>query len=161
MAQLDEITGVGRTGAQELIAEIGVDMTRFPTAAHLVSWAKYAPKARQSAGRSKPGTTGKGNPWLGATLGEAAISAARTQILPGLALPPARPPPRQTRALVAVGNSILVIAWHLLSDPDAHFTDLGPDWHDRLAPIRRKRQLIAELERLSGKKVLLQEEPAA
>jgi hypothetical protein len=67
VAQLDEITGVGRTGAQELIAEIGVDMTRFPTAAHLVSWAKYAPKARQSAGRSKPGTTGKGNPWLGAT----------------------------------------------------------------------------------------------
>ncbi len=59
------------------------------------------------------------------------------------------------RALVAVGNSILVIAWHLLSDPSAHFTDLGPDWHDRLAPLRRKRQLIAELERLSGKKVTL------
>ena len=61
------------------------------------------------------------------------------------------------RALVAVGNSVLVIAWHLLSDPDARFADLGPDWHDRLAPLRRKRQLIAELERLSGKKVLLQE----
>ena len=70
VAQLDEITGVGPTGAQELIAEIGLDMTRFPTAGHLVSWAKYAPKARQSAGRSKPGTTGKGNPWLGATLGD-------------------------------------------------------------------------------------------
>ena len=65
------------------------------------------------------------------------------------------------RALVAVGNSILVIAWHLLSNPDAHFADLGPDWHDRIAAIRRKRQLIAELERLSGKKVLLQEETAA
>ena len=59
------------------------------------------------------------------------------------------------RALVAVGNSILTICWHLLSDPGAHFTDLGPDWHDRLAPQRRKRQLIAELERLSGKKVTL------
>jgi hypothetical protein len=59
------------------------------------------------------------------------------------------------RALVAVGNSLLVIAWHLLSDPDACFADLGPDWHDRLAPLRRKRQLIAELERFSGKKVLL------
>ena len=59
------------------------------------------------------------------------------------------------RALVAVGNSILVIAWHLLSDPAAHFTELGPDWHDRLAPLRRKHQLIAELERLSGKKVTL------
>ena len=64
------------------------------------------------------------------------------------------------RALVAVGNSLLVITWHLLSDPDARFADLGPDWHDRLAPIRRKRQLIAEPERLSGKKVLLQEEAA-
>ena len=59
------------------------------------------------------------------------------------------------RALVAVGNSILVIIWHLLSDPAARFTDLGPDWHDRLAPVRRKRQLIAELERISGKKVTL------
>ena len=52
---------------------------------------------------------------------------------------------------------VALIAWHLLSDPAAQFADLGPDWHDRLAPLRRKRQLIAELERLSGKKVLLQE----
>ena len=61
------------------------------------------------------------------------------------------------RALVAVGNSILTIAWHLLSDPSARFTDLGPYWHDHLAPLRRKRQLIAELERLSGMKVTLQQ----
>jgi transposase len=117
VAQLDEIAGIGQTGAQELIAEIGVDMTRFPTAAHLVSWAKYAPKAKQSAGRSKPGTTGKGNPWIASTLGEAAMGASRTK------------------------------------------TFLGSRYH-RLAPLRRKRQLIAELERLSGKKVLLQEEAA-
>jgi transposase len=58
------------------------------------------------------------------------------------------------------GRSILVIAYHLLSDPDARFADLGPDWHDRIAPLRRKRQLIAELERLSGKKVTLQEAAA-
>jgi transposase len=160
VAQLDEITGVGRTGAQELIAEIGVDMTRFPAAAHLVSWARYAPKARQSAGRSKPGTTGKGNPWLGATLGEAAISAARTKTFLGSRYRRLARRRGKQRALVAAGNSILVIAWHLLSDPDARFTDLGPDWHDRIAPLRRKRQLIAELERLSGKKVLLQEEAA-
>ena len=51
---------------------------------------------------------------------------------------------------------MLVIAWHLLADPDARFADLGPDWHDRLAPQRRKRQLIAELERLSGMKVTLE-----
>jgi len=160
VAQLDEVAGIGRTGAQELIAEIGVDMTRFPTAGHLVSWAKYAPQARQSAGRGKPGTTGKGNPWLASTLGEAGIAAARTKTFLGSRYHRLARRRGKQRALVAVGNSILVIAWHLLSDPDAHFTDLGPDWHDRLAPIRRKRQLIAELERLSGKKVLLQEAAA-
>jgi hypothetical protein len=64
------------------------------------------------------------------------------------------------RAIVATGRSILVIAYQLLSDPDASFADLGPDWHDRIAPLRRKRQLIAELERLSGKKVTLQEAAA-
>ena len=161
VAQLDEVAGIGRTGAQELIAEIGVDMTRFPTAGHLVSWARYAPKAKQSAGRSKPGTTGKGNPWIASTLGEAAIGAARTKTFLGSRYHRLARRRGKQRALVAVGNSLLVIAWHLLSDPEARFTDLGPDWHDRIAPIRRKRQLIAELERLSGKKVLLQEEAAA
>ena len=157
VAQLDEITGAGRTGAQELIAEFGADMTRFPTAGHLVSWAKYAPKARQSAGKNKPSTTGKGNPWIAATLGEAAMSAARTKTFLGSRYHRLARRRGQQRALAAAGNSILTIAYHLLSDPGAHFTDLGPHWHDRIAPLRRKRQLIAELERLSGKKVLLQE----
>jgi transposase len=156
VAQLDEIPGVGRTGAQELIAEIGTDMTRFPTAGHLVSWAKYAPKARQSAGRNKPGTTGKGNPWIAGTLGEAGIGAARTKTFLGSRYHRLARRRGKQRALVAVGNSILVIIYNLLSDPAAHFTDLGPDWHDRLAPLRRKRQLVAELERLSGMKVTLQ-----
>jgi transposase len=157
VAQLDEVPGIGVTGAQEMIAEIGVDMTRFATAGHLVSWAKYAPKARQSAGKSKPGTTGKGNPWLASTLGEAGIAAAKTKTFLGSRYHRLARRRGKQRALVAVGNSILTIAYYLLSDPDARFTDLGPDWHDRLTPIRRKRQLIAELERLSGKKVLLQE----
>jgi transposase len=155
VAQLDEIPGIGTVAAQDLLAEIGAGMSRFPTAGHLVSWAKFAPKARQSAGRSKASTTGRGNPWLGGTLGEAAAGAARIKTF--LAARYKRIVKRRgkKRALVAVGNSILTIAWHLLSDPAAHFTDLGPDWHDRLAPLRRKRQLIAELERLSGKKVTL------
>ena len=160
VTQLDEIPGVGKTGAQELIAEIGTDMARFPTAGHLVSWAKYAPKARQSAGKNKPGTTGKGNPWIAGTLGEAGIGAARTKTFLGSRYHRLARRRGKQRALVAVGNSILVIAWHLLSDPDARFTDLGPDWHDRLAPLRRKRQLVAELERLSGKKVVLQKTAA-
>jgi transposase len=160
VAQLDEIPGVGRTGAQELIAEIGVDMSRFPTAGHLVSWARYAPRARQSAGKAKPGTTGKGNPWIAGALGEAGIGAARTKTFLGSRYHRLARRRGKQRALVAVGNSILTIAWHLLSDPDARFTDLGPGWHDRIAPLRRKRQLITELERLSGKKVTLQEAAA-
>ena len=156
VAQLDEVAGIGRTGAQELIAEIGVDMTRFPTAGHLVPWARYAPQAKQSAGRSKPGTTGKGNPWIASTLGEAGIGAARTKTFLGSRYRRLARRRGKQRALVAVGNSVLTIAWHLLSDPDARFTELGPDWHDRIAPLRRKRQLIAELERLSGKKVTLE-----
>ena len=155
VAQLDEIPGIGVTTAQEILAETGTDMSRFPTPSHLVSWAKFAPKARQSAGRSKAAATGKGNPWLGGTLGEAAIGAARTSTF--LAARYKRIVRRRgkKRALVAVGNSILTICWHLLSDPGARFTDLGPTWHDHLAPLRRKRQLIAELERLSGMKVTL------
>jgi hypothetical protein len=100
---------------------------------------------------------GKGNPWLGGTLGESAAAAARTSTF--LAARYKRIVKRRgkQRALVAVGNSILTIAWHLLSDPGARFADLGPTWHDRLTPQRRKRQLIAELERLSGMKVTLKE----
>ncbi len=159
-AQLDEIPGIGKTGAQEIIAEIGVEMARFPTPGHLVSWAKFAPRARQSAGKSKPGTTGKGNPWIGGTLGEAGIGAARTKTFLGARYHRLARRRGKQRALVAVGNSILVIAWHLLSDPSTRFTDLGPDWHDRIAPLRRRRQLIAELERLTGKNVVLQEAAA-
>ncbi len=160
VAQLDEIPGIGAIAAQEIIAEIGVEMARFPTPGHLVSWAKFAPQARQSAGKSKPGSTGKGNPWIGGTLGEAGIGAARTKTFPGSRYHRIARRRGKQRALVAVGNSILVIAWHLLSDPSTRFTDLGPEWHDRIAPLRRKRQLIAELERLSGKRVVLQDAAA-
>jgi transposase len=153
VAQLDEIPGVGKTGAQELIAEIGVDMSRFPTAGHLTSWARFAPRARQSAGKAKPGTTGKGNPWIAGTLGEAVTGAARTKTFLGSRYHRLAHRRGKQRAIAATGRSILVIAHQLLSDPEARFADLGPDWHDRIAPLRRKRQLIAELERLSGKKV--------
>jgi transposase len=160
VAQLDEIPGISASGAAEIIAETGTDMTRFPTAGHLVSWAKFAPAARQSAGKSRPAGTGKGNPWLGGALGEAAAGAARTKTFLGSRYHRLARRRGKKRALVAVGNSILTIAWHLLSDPDAHFADLGPDWHDKIAPIRRKRQLIAELERLTGRKVQFQETAA-
>jgi transposase len=110
VAQLDEIPGIGVIAAQDLLAETGASMSRFPTAGHLVSWAKFAPRTRQSAGRSKAAVTGQGNPWTGATIGEAAAGAARTKTF--LASRYRRIARRRgkKRALVAVGNSILVIA---------------------------------------------------
>jgi transposase len=69
VAQLDEIPGVGRIGAQELIAELGVEMGRFPSAGHLWSWARVRPTTNASAGKTKSSSTGKGNPWIGATIG--------------------------------------------------------------------------------------------
>ena len=100
------------------------------------------------------------NRWIGGTLGEAAGGAARTRTFLGSRYHRIARRRSKQRAVVALGNSILVIARHLLSDPEARFADLGPYWHDRLAPIRRKRQLIAELERLTGKTVTLQETAA-
>src|SRR4029453_12389575 len=82
--RLDEITGVGRAAAHVLIAEVGDDMSRFPTAGHLVSWARFAPGVRESAGKKKgKGTTGHGNPYLARVLGEAAVSAGRTNTFLG------------------------------------------------------------------------------
>jgi transposase len=93
--RLDEITGVGRTAAQVIIAEIGTDMRRFPTPGHLVSWAKFAPGVKESAGKKQgKATTGHGNPYLARVLGEAAVAAGKTH-LPGGALPAHRPPPRR------------------------------------------------------------------
>src|SRR5215216_2440939 len=82
--RLDEIPGIGQTAAHLLIAEIGVDMTRFPTAGHLVSWAKFAPGVKESAGNPKgTATTGHGNPYLARVLGEAAVAAGRTDTFLG------------------------------------------------------------------------------
>ena len=80
IAQLDAVDGIGTICAQDIIAEIGTDMSVFPTASHLVSWAQWSPQVRQSAGKRKgSNATGRGNPYLSAALGEAAISAGRTQ----------------------------------------------------------------------------------
>ena len=159
-ARLDEIPGVGRTGAQELIAEIGVDMTRFPDAAHLVSWAKFAPIDKNSAGKKKTASTGKGNPWLGATIGEIVSAAARTDTFLAERYQRIARRRGKRRAIVAVGNSVLTIIWHLLADPQASYRDLGPGYcESRISAQRRQRNLIRQLERLTGQRVALQ--PAA
>jgi transposase len=158
--RLDEITGVGRTAAQVIIAELGVDMSRFPTPGHLVSWARYAPGVKESAGKKKgKATTGHGNPYLARVLGEAAISAGRTTTFLGERYRRLAKRRGTKKAIVAVGRSILIIIWHLLSDPQARFHDLGPGFYDtRIDAERRKRNHVRQLEAL-GYKVTLQ--PAA
>ena len=166
MEQLDEIAGVGVTSAQELIAELGAGMTRFATAGHLVSWAKFAPIDRSSAGKRKGGSTGKGNPWLAATLGEIIAAAARTGTFLGERYHRIARRRGKRRAIVAVGNAVLTIIWNLLSDPGASYHDLGHGYYQARTDSRhRERDLIRRLERLTGKTVTLQprpgEQPAA
>ena len=156
VGKLDEITGVGLTAAHVLIAEIGVDMTRFPTAAHLCSWARFAPGVKESAGKNKGrGTTGHGNPYLARVLGEAAVSAGKTDTFLGERYRRIARRRGKKKAIVAIGRSILVIIWHLLSDPDARYHDLGSDFYDkRISPDRKKRNHVRQLEAL-GYQVIL------
>jgi transposase len=160
--RLDEVPGVGPTAAAVIIAEIGVDMSHFPTAAHLVSWARFAPGVQESAGKHKGrGSTGHGNPYLARVLGEVAVVAGRTDTFLGERYRRIAKRRGKKRAIVAVGRSILVIVWHLLADPDAHFHDLGSDFYDtRIGPDRKKRNHVRQLEALGyGYTVTL--EPAA
>jgi transposase len=158
--RLDEIPGIGRTVAQVIIAEVGVEMSRFPTAGHLCSWARFAPGVKQSAGRNiGRGATGHGNPYLARVLGEAALVAGKTNTFLGERYRRIARRRGKKRAIVAIGRSILVIIWHLLSDPETRYRDLGADFYDnRLGPERRKRNHVRQLESL-GFKVTL--EPAA
>jgi transposase len=160
VARLDEIPGVGATAAAVIIAEVGVDMTRFPTPAHLSSWARFAPGVKESAGRKKgTGSTGHGDRYLARALGDAAVGASKTNTFPGERYRRIARRRGNKKAIVAVASSILVITWYLLSDPEVGFHDLGSDYYDsRINPERKKRNHIRELEAL-GYKVTL--EPAA
>jgi transposase len=157
VARLDAVPGFGRVTAQDLIAEIGIDMSVFPTAGHLASWARQAPRVAESAGRRKgKNATGRGNPYIGAALGEASASAGRTQTFLGAKLRrlSARMPKR--KAQVAVMRTQLVITHAILSDPAAEYQDLGPGYYEQRADTRRRARSHARaLERL-GYQVTLQ-----
>jgi transposase len=138
VARLDDIPGVAVTAAHAILAEIGADMTRFPTAAHLASWAKFAPGVKESAGKHKgTAATGHGNPYLARVLGEAAVGASRTNTFLGERYRRIARRRGKKKAVVAIGRSILIIIWHLLSDEQTTFADLGPDHYDTRAGTQR------------------------
>jgi transposase len=138
VARLAEIPGVSPQLAMAIIAEAGLDMTRFPTPDHLVSWAGLAPVARQSGPRARKPGKGHGDAYLKGYCTQAANGAARTETFLGERLRRLSGRLGGNKAKCAVGRSILIIIWHLLSNPEARFTDLGPGWHQRQADRDRK-----------------------
>jgi transposase len=149
IARLDEIPGISPHAAQMIIAEIGLDMTRFPTAGHLVSWARLCPRTIQSGPRSRPGKTGKGNRYLKGVLSEVATAAAKTDTFLGERYRRIVKRRGKLRAMVAVARSILVIIWHLLADPTARYQDLGADYYtSKIDKGRKARNHIRQLEAL-------------
>jgi hypothetical protein len=134
-------------------------MTQFPTAGHVVSWAKLSPRTIQSGTRSRSAKTGKGNAYLKRALADAAASVSRTDTFLGERYRRIMKRRGKLKAIVAVARSILVITWHLLADPTARFHDLGADFYARnVNTERRTRNLVHQLEVL-GHRVTLS--PAA
>jgi transposase len=146
--RLDGIPGVNHTTIENVLAEIGVDMTIFPDAQHLASWCGICPGNEESAGRRLRSRTRKGNRWLRRALAEAAWAASRVKTSYFRAQFRRLAARRgQKRALLAVGHSLLEVIYHVLKDNVA-YRDLGPDYFDRLEPERLRRYLVRRLQRL-------------
>jgi transposase len=159
--RLDAIPGVGRYTAEVLLAEIGTDMSRFPSAGHLAAWAGMCPGNYESAGKRQKGKTRKGSKWLRTALVEAGQAAARKK---GsyLAAQYHRLVPRlgKKKAAVAVGHSILRISYYLLQR-DTTYQELGGHYFDERYRGRRERRLVRDLEQLGFAVTLTPKDPAA
>jgi transposase len=146
--RLQVIPGVGRRTAEVLVAEIGIEVERFPTAAHLASWAALCPANRESAGKQGSGAMRRGNPWLRSALVEAAHGAARsknTYLATQYRRLAGRRGPK--KAAVAVAHSILVIVYQLLAR-QSHYAELGPSYLDERDRHTSERRLVHRLEQL-------------
>ncbi|HXL42814.1 MAG TPA: IS110 family transposase [Gaiellaceae bacterium] len=156
---LETIPGIGRTAAQVLIAEVGVDMRVFPTSAHLASWAGQCPGNRESAGKRRSGRPRHGSKWLRTTLTESAKAASRCKgsylSAQYTRLRGRRGPGKATGAL---SHSILVAAYHIL-DQHIPYQELGADYFERRSSQQRTKRLVRQLEQL-GHKVSLEPLPA-
>jgi transposase len=152
--QLATITGIGKRAAETIIPEIGVDMSVFPTAAHLASWAGRCPGNNRTGGKRRSGKPTRGNRWLGEVLTECAWAAARSRdsYLWAQYWRLARRIGKK-KAAVAVGHSILVIAWYLLTN-DCDYQDLGGDYFVRRDTERQRQRAVAQLQALGYRVVL-------
>ena len=153
--RLDTIPGVNQRTAETLVAEVGVDMSVFPTAGHLASWAAVCPGNNESAGKHRSGKTRKGNRWLRSALIEAALAATRAS---NTALSARYRRIMRHRghkkAVTAVAHAILIIVYHLIAHGTT-YRELGVDYHDRRAAERARRRAIQTLER-QGYRVVLE-----
>lgn len=145
---LQTIPGVGESAAATIVAEIGVDMERFPSAKHLASWAGLCPGNKQSGGKRMTETTTKGNPWLRGLLGEVVWSISRTRDT-YLAAQFRRLAKRRGphKAVVGVAHSVLVIIYHMLRT-QTPYADLGPDYFEKVDAIQLERHHVHRLEQL-------------
>lgn len=158
LARLDTIHGVNKRTAEVIVAELGVDMTVFPTAKHAASWAGLCPGNHESAGKHRSGRTRHGNRWLRTALIEAALAASVRSTKGALAARYRRIRHRgHKKAVVAVAHAILVTAYHLLARQTT-YQDPGADYYDRRHAERVRHRAIHTLER-QGYRVTL--EPAA
>ena len=153
------IPGVGLRTAQNVLAEIGTDMSRFPTDQHLASWAAICPGNRESAGKRKSGHTNHGNRWLRTALAQAAWAASHTKKT-YLSSQYRRLAGRRgkKRAIIALAHTMLVMMYHMLRD-GAEYRELGHDYLDKLQPQRLTHYLVKRLESL-GHKVILADQAA-
>ena len=144
---LESIPGVGRRNAEVIVAEIGVDMSVFPSSRHLASWAKLSPGNNESAGKRKSGSTGKGSPWLRSALVESALAGTRTRGYLRAKYWRIRQRRGHQRAVIAVAHAILEISYHLLTTGELYH-ELGDDFFERRDSERATQRHLRALERL-------------
>ena len=132
--RLDEITGIGECNARVVIAELGTDPSTFPTPGHAAAWARLTPRTMQSGETARPGRTGKGNRYIRGALGQAAMTAAKTDTRLGAMYRRIARKRGKQKAIVAVSRIICEIAWILICDPGARYEEPGPDYYSPRSP---------------------------